>query len=368
MLAALTFLVGVAYLPGVMSAAAVGRWTVAACGVALLLWTIRIKPGPGHWWGLAFLGWCAASMLWTASMEDTAGSLLQLAVLAGAFCIGAETRDIRPCLIAVGCAALVSALFVVTQAGGVHPVYAAPAGTWPGLFLNRDTGAEFAAAALVAMIGLRRWELVPGAAVAALLPGSRGAVLALVAAAACWAWTQYPRERGRVLTVAIGAVAVLAGAQLMDGSRLASLLERVAIWQVTALNLSPIGWGLGTYASLLPAFEYAHNEPLHFVFELGGGAVLLACLLAQSLREPEPCARAVLVAILAAALVGFPLHAPATAFLAAVLAGHLCGVRDRRLAAERDRRTASPECLGDAGALGIGAPSAADIRRKHLPA
>jgi len=102
------------------------------------------------------------------------------------------------------------------------------------------------------------------------------------------------------------------------------------IWSWTVANLSWFGWGVGNYITVFPVMEFAHNEPLHFAFELGLGSVFLWLVFAWALPGSRaPAERAMLVAVLAEGMVGFPLHHAATAFVAAACAGHLASLRRR---------------------------------------
>ena len=164
--------------------------------------------------------------------------------------------------------------------------------------------------------------LILGAAVCAFTPMSRGALLAFVVALP---FLLGPRQRWLIWVGLLVAVSVLLSMDFVfNPDRAVSMAGRMDIWSWTVANLSWFGWGVGNYITVFPVMEFAHNEPLHFAFELGIGSVLLGAVFWWALRGPRaPAERAMLVAVLVEGLVGFPLHHAATAFVAAACAGHL---------------------------------------------
>lgn len=331
MLGPLTFLVGVAYWPWAVSATTAGRWAVLAIAVpVMLIGGGRTRMGFGHWLGLALLLYAAASAAWSPSPWDTAGAVWQLALLAGTFMLAAEIRDIGPVLDALAGAIWVSVPFVVLQSFGIDVVETTDHGD-AGLFLNRDLLAEAAALALIGVAWRRRWILAAGPALCCALAGSRGVAVPLGVGLIAWALSR-PWSIRSVLVVWAAAAIVLiiavAAAHLFDHDPRA-IDARLAYWDLAWINLTWAGHGLGSFAAMAPTIEYVHNEPLQLVFELGAGAGLSAALVVYAVGTADPLGRALFLALGAECLFGFPLHAPLTAYLGAVLAGYLCGTRDR---------------------------------------
>ncbi len=119
---------------------------------------------------------------------------------------------------------------------------------------------------------------------------------------------------------------------------LASFSDRWSYYTDTMRQLTFFGHGLGSFNGLFPSFassdtlavrtDHVHNDYLEAIFEIGGVAVFVWCaLFAVCLRAVVSAERTVLVAVGVQMLFAFPLHLPATAFLAALCLGHLC--RDR---------------------------------------
>lgn len=339
-LAVLGFLVGVAYWPGIMSAATSPRWWLVGLGGALLLWRVRVEATLGHALGAAFLLWAGDSYLWSVAPNDTLGELVKWLALAAVFCVGCQVRDLRRFYLALGLAVLVNLPISVAQAyfdfslwrSGVTHAFVETAG---GFFHNKNMLAEFAMLALIPAVYARRWWLALPLAAVLLITQSIGVALALVVVAVLQL-ALYVRERAGYLGAALvllgGAVLLLSLAWLdlaLRPSRAEGYDARLIMWQIAWANSGLLGWGLGSYAPLLPQFEWAHNEYLHFLFELGLPSLLLWALLLGAVGVADEPERSILVALLAACAVSYPLHMPATAFVAAVVAGRVWGAHAR---------------------------------------
>lgn len=333
------FVASVAYLPGVTSATTVGRWAVLACGAVLLMRaTRRASLGPAHAWGAALLAWGALTALWSASPVDSAGELWHWLILAMLFLAASRSREQNGVLVALVAGLAISWLFAFDQLLGHEPVLATDVPA--GLFLSRNALGEVAACALVWAIARRAWSLVPAPLLLVAMSGSRGALLATAIGLGAMLW-----QRGCRWSVVFPGLLAVAGAAAITWHRdptLESVLTRFDIWQFALVNLTAAGYGLGTFATLAPGFEYVHNEPLQLAFEIGLGSLLAVPLALRALRSGSP-ESAALAAILGASLVSFPLHHPMGAALVAVLAGLACGARDRVDCGER--------LLGDCGSV-----------------
>jgi O-Antigen ligase len=373
-LALLTFAVSIAYLP-LPSYSTAGRWAVCAF-VCVLLWQARPKMGPAHWMGLAFLVWCFLSFFWSVGKLDTINQLYHILLLAGVFVVASVETDLWPTTLALGCGITVSAVIAFLQLNGYHPVSAVTEGEFgvggAGLFLNKDFFAQVASPALLLAIGFGTWAFVPAALFGVIATASREAWIATALGGLvliCW---KLPSFKWRVaVTVAIVALCFAAlryDLNLLNGARLSSFNDRIAFWQYTLPNITWLGYGLGTYPLLWPGWDHAHNEFLELAFEIGLGVVPLVGVfvyaLSASLSAP---AQAALVSLLVSACTYFPFHQPTTAFLAALLAGHLCGARDRLRCAKPQGRVYRWTSTKHSEPLGAGALCRADLSRADLP-
>lgn len=354
------FGVTVAYVPMIPSGSTYGRYALLGLGAAALLARARLTLSVGHVLLAGLLTWMACGFLWTTSTLDTAGELALWVMLAAAFCVAFDLPDLEDVLAGFCAGMLVSACFALAQAAGSEPVwsvYVHPV----GLFLSKNMATDVAVLAVVACCARSRIAFMPAALVSLYLVGGRSAFLALGAAGFAWAWLAYPDRRSLIAAAGTAVAAVATPLALLGAFGLYA--DRLEIWGFAAQNLSVLGHGLGTFAVAAPGYEFAHNEFLHYAFELGIGSVLLWGIFVYALGSGPVLERAALVAILAESLVWFPLHAPVPAFLGMVLAGHLCGLRHRASLAERARGMARPLGLFDGLPAFVGALHEADHLR-----
>lgn len=352
-----SFAVAALYVPWLPSGAIIGRWAAVGIGAAILLSRARIVPSVGHVLLACLLAWMTLGILWTTSRWDTAGELLTWAMLAATFCVAFDLPDLNDVWIGFGAGVAVSAAFGALQWLGLEPVwsvYDRPV----GLFLSKNMAADAATLALIGCCAWPRIVLAPAAAAALWLVGGRTGLLALAAAVLAAAWMVYRQHRRAILAVTLAVIAL--GAAAAHAGLLGQFEDRIGIWRLVARNLSFSGDGLGSLAVAAPTIEYAHNELLHYGFELGIGVLLLCGIFAYALGSGPVLERAALVAFLAQSMVWFPLHAPASAFMGMVLAGYLCGCRDRAAVIERAGRMARSLGLFDREPLGVGAMHEAD--------
>lgn len=258
------------------------------------------------------------------------------------------------------------------------PQAQAPAAT----FVNRNVAAQALvvliplAAPLLAggRAAIVRWPgaLAVGGGTALLLATrTRGAWVAATigwsAAAAVWLVTREPRAAPRatrswlppLAAAAIVAVALVvpvrtaSGSLASTGRTLASIAQpltgsgaaRLAIWHNSLALLGDhpwIGVGPGAFGTVYPRYNHAvgpthgfglerqpqraHMDPLEFAIEFGAPAAVIWCTVALSgvvlaIRARRFEWAAGLGALLVHALISFPLHSPASAFLFALVLG-----------------------------------------------
>ncbi len=184
--------------------------------------------------------------------------------------------------------------------------------------------------------------------------GSAGALLALGAVAAAWAWRRLPglsaRLSGLVGIAAAGAVALAVLTRLDPSWAAWAVPARLSQWgdQGALIAGSPLlGSGGGTYALAYaplrswPAYasvEHAHSDWLEWVAETGAvglvAVVVAATLLVLRLGEPDPRAWKWDLALVGAAVhaaVEFPLQIPGVALVVAAVAAVRFAAYERTL-------------------------------------
>jgi hypothetical protein len=301
----LALLVLVAWVPWFNSEMP-ARWIVLSLGLPLVS-AVSPAPLPRCYRGalLIAFGWMALGLAWSPDPWGGAGELIGFALLAGVM-IAASSVEIRPvmtaCLWAVGVSAAVA---VVEMVAGSEPL---------GLFGNRDLLAETAAPVFV-------WAVIARANLVAI-------GLAVIPLAICGSRTALAAALVGLLTAARWWALVLVMPALLWSSvsgKSASLAERLTIWHIAAANISWRGTGLGWFAAALPQYQYAHSDLLQGLVELGAGAVLFVGLAGWLLWQANGELRPALLSSLVTAAGSFALHAPASGFVAAVLAGGVVG-------------------------------------------
>ncbi len=325
------FLIGIAFWPGMASASLVPRWGLIALSAALIVPQSRFMT-VSRLLGILFLAWCVPYAVWNVSGVDGVGALWRLVLLAAVFELGAQVNPV-PAYVGMALAVWITSGLAIAQFEGVPWVL-----TWikpwmtntpAGLFVNSNTAAEISALVCVACATRRRlWWLIPGCLPTLWLAQSRGSVIA-IAAAAFFYGLMYARKAAIGLLIVSIIVGVVAW---WFGFKATSTNERLAIYLDLLQSMTLWGYGLGSFESAYPFIaqridtfrfhvEYAHSDLLQAVFELGIGSVLFFGFLAACIWWGYWGERLVLIAFVAEMAVGFPSHLPATAFLAALVAG-----------------------------------------------
>ncbi len=352
----LGFVVAAAYVPGLPSEALAPRWAAIAVGVPLVSNLDPRQLGAPLCAALAlFLALAAWSITWSPAPFAGTQEFFFLLMLAAACLAGAGLRDLDDPMTGLGVGLLLSAALAIVQWLGWHPV-AQGSGRPAGLFFNSEVLAEFAALIFVWSALGRRWAIAVVALVPIVLCQSRVAALA-VSIALLYAWRVHI-----ALKLALGILILMIGAAalvFLGPDKLGSAGERIILWLAMSEAVTPWGQGLGWVQAALPVQSFVHNDALQILVELGmGGLVILAFPLAIWQRNRGNVAeRALFVAVLVEAVVSFPLHVPASAFVAALVAGFLAGGRhplrdDKPLCRNPDRHRLQRAHYASRGSLG----------------
>lgn len=306
------------------------RWGALSMLIPMMLWTVRVRLTWLHLCGFVLLCWTALTLIWTPQPLDGLYEYWHILMFAAVFLVAAECPDLKPTYTAVALGIAVSAIMAVFQQylGWEYLTSVAKPG---GLFSNKNVLGELAAISLVTLIGYRIWWLIPTNLLAMIVTGGRGAAVGLGLGLVMFAWV-----RSKILALSMIAFGILGGWWFLPHPMAdSSIAQRIYLWQDTTENLSLWGKGLGSFYQLYPSFaqrvdtmierpEYAHNEPLNYLFELGWpGVFLLAVVGALLLYRSRETERPALVVALGVGLFTFPLHLPASVFLIALLAGRI---------------------------------------------
>jgi hypothetical protein len=321
------FLVSVAYVPSVMSAAVAGRWAVIALGVPLVA-EIRLKVAPIVQMALVMgITWACTSLLLAPDFLDGSLQLYFMLLLIGAMGAASQQDSLDSAMIGMCLGIGVSVLVSVPTWFG-HTLLPQASNAYAGLFFNSEVFTELAAPLAVWAIVKRRWWLAILPIVPVLANLSRISVFSVIFALVVAFWPKAWKWRAAILVAAailsVGAVIYLT----FMHEKLASAALRVTIWLSTIFAIDPLGHGIGWYRASHTTEEFAHSDVLQALAELGLGALCFAAIPIQALHNRwDHAERAAFIVVCIELVFSFPLHVPAGAFLAALLAGFL--VRDR---------------------------------------
>lgn len=321
------FLVAAGFWPAALDAGFAIRWVVMAVGAPLYF---VLFGGEGDKWEptdlpallfLLVLGVVGFTAQWSPDAWTACEELLHLAIAAGVVFVGLSGADLRPAWRGLAAGVGVSAVIAAAQLAGWEGI--AQAATPGGLFVNRNVLSEAGMVALVATAAGRdwRWTIAP---LACVVMGHSVAVFgALGATFAAWLLL---RGRVRMAWAILIALAAALVACFVIGAPTA--LVRMGFWRDAIAGLTWTGHGLGGFMTAFGFAEFAHNEPLHYAYELGLFALAPAAALfyiwQERSYEPEYL---VLTSVLAVSLLAFPFHMPVTLFAAGLAAGALAGRR-----------------------------------------
>lgn len=338
----LGFALVLAFVPWFRAAATIPRWALLSASVPMLLCLVKLRPGKAHWLLAAGLAYAAASIFWMDVPLDGVNGLWMLVILAGVFCLGAESGSILPTMKAMAMALSLMVPIAVAQVYGWSGVSQIEV---PGaLFLNTDIFGESCAALAVAMMVIRCWWLVPGLLLGLALSKDRTGMVALFVSCAAYAALHYKQFTLRKMAILVFLLATVSGAIVGTSFVKRSTIDadakqgRIAIWRDTIDGMTWKGNGIGSFYSeyqrdatrlntLVERPDQAHSEPLQYAFELGAGSVFLFAAMLYALGGRLELERIVLIAVLVEGLFAFPFHMPVTGFVGALVAGRLSGAR-----------------------------------------
>ncbi len=320
----LSFGVMVVGIPGYTSAAILTAWPFLLVCTPFLLLRCDIEWSPIHLWGAIFLVYAAGSILWA---PHGFYAFMQLGALASVFLWAESLIDFRRVAIGIAAGLGISAILAICQYAALATLYF---GTeFPGgLFINSNIFAEVSALVLVLLLVNRLWWWLP-VSMPGIAIGSRASLIALLCVFLAWVWSR-SRIVGGLLATSLGALTTYSVTTFSE----ASIGQRFNIWRDTINGMTLWGHGIGSFEYLYPYFAhidtlatrptYAHNDLLQMIFELGIGTVPLLVALWYIARIKDNH-RYVLLCFGIISLFGFPLHIPATAFIAAACAGCVAG-------------------------------------------
>ena len=306
------------------------RWWAIAIGLPLVSKLDPWSLTPSVRWVWLF-GLVYAFAVLFVSRHPLEGSLdfFCLLLMFGVGIAAAERENLDQVMVGMVLGLGVSSVLVIPQHFGWSPV---PQSAGPaGLFFNREVLAEVAAPLLVWSVVSRKLVLSLICIIPVALCDSRIAVLV---SAVCIAYAFMPRKWWAYAIASVMMIGLGGGMLLLFGAgKIDSAGLRMVLWGAAYLDITTFGHGLGYWreAHPFPIEEFVHSDWLQFLVELGAGGIAFIALPILTLARGKGsiAERCALVAVTLEALVSFPLHGAAGAFIFAALAGNMA--RDRAL-------------------------------------
>lgn len=331
----LGFAVSTAYWPGMISPAFVPRWGVIAIGVPLVSsMDPRTLPETIRWLMVFLLSLAGMSLMISPDRLSGYYEMMLILIVTAVFIAGAGLDSMDDVMAGLGYGLSASAL-----------IAAASPSPAVGLFQNSEVFAEFGALVFVWAIARPRLIIAAISLVPIVLCVSR---IAILTAAIGVLFAFWPRSvASRILIIAALVLASVAMLFAFGMGKSISADHRLVLWGTAILTIinHPFGAGLGWFQAAMPQETFAHSDVLQVIAELGVGAVVVLFIPAIAVlsRRGNNAERALFLAVCFQATVSFPLHLPATAFVAALVAGYLVGGRDLVRVGQHFSRTADDE-------------------------
>lgn len=278
-------------------------------------------------WVLSILIVCGALSL-LESPYPMAGvqDLLFILFLSGAFLLGAELSSLDDIMKGLAVGLAVTTAVLLAQSAGLI-VLSHDSGLPAGLFFNSEVMAEFSALVCVWALVSKRWIFTLIAAIPVVLAESRIGGLVIIMAV-FYAYRPASWKTNALIGLAILALAV-ATLQILGPEKIGSASHRIVLWGTGIGAWRVIGQGLGWGSAAFPYEQFIHSDAIQAITELGIVAVALISIPFIAFRNGRGsnAERAVFVAACVEVVLSFPLHFPATGFVAAIVAGYLVSAR-----------------------------------------
>lgn len=322
-----------AFMPGVIGLASITSWAVMWLVMPILLLKCKIEITIIHILGIVFLSYAALSLLWSPH-----GMLefMQLLALASVFVWGSSLKDLRNVTIGLSIGLGFSSVLAIFQFFGIEIFVYTYGGSKPtGLFINPNIFAEISGMLLFMILANKLWWFIP-VTIPGLLVSSRAVVLGLGVSMSIMIWNKFRLLSVLIVIASLSTIYFITFPQAIADNapvNAMSIQQRLYMWQDMIAGFTPFGNGIGSFIFKFPEFnthldssriiaEYAHNDLLQLIFELGIGAIPLLIMVALLLMVKNDHKSAFLFFIIIG-MFGFPLHTPVASFMLALVASQL---------------------------------------------
>ena len=325
-----------ASIPGIVGLTVNTSWAVMWLVSPLLLLNCKIGLTPVNILGATFLSYAALSLLWS---PHGLLELMQLLALASVFVWGLSLANLKNVTIGLSLGLAVSSVIAILQYFKID-LSIVTTEKLTGLFINPNIYAEVSGMVLILILIYKLWWYIP-VVIPGLLVSSRAVVLALGVSLAMFVWARF-KLASIIIVITSWFIALKLSARDTLFSDLSigtsnlntqSLNIRLDMWYDMLFGFKIFGNGIGSFVYVFPEYnkhldttvsiaEYAHNDLLQLIFELGIGAIPLL-IIAWILLKVNDVHKRALIFFLIIGLFGFPLHTPVVAFMLALAAAQL---------------------------------------------
>lgn len=323
-LAVLGFAVAAGFWPTFLQAAFAPRWIVIAVGVPLLFSIDPRNIPESMRWLLVWMLSLALISTTFASPDPLTGyyDLIFVVILGLTFIAAASLETIDDIMAGLATGLAISSVLILLN---LHSDDGRGTADLGALFFNSEVLAEFAA--LVFIWGVTRPDIWI-AAVSVIPLALCNSRISILAAAVGILYAYRPRSWVKTLALMCGlAVMAVLTVFAFGIPKIGSFEHRLTLWIATVFAWNQYGHGLGWFLTSYPLEQFAHSDAIQVIAELGVGAFALAALPIMIFwnKGGTNAERALFLAVCLEVFVSFPLHMPATGFVAAIVAGRLVG-------------------------------------------
>lgn len=326
----------IAYIPGVIGFVSITSWAVMWLFMPIFILRCKIEITFIRILGIMFLSYSALSLLWSPhGMLE----LMQLLALASVFVWGSTLKDLKSVTIGLSIGMAFSSALAIFQFFGFNDFVYSGTSRPSGLFFNSNIFAEISGMLLLMILINKLWWYIP-VTLPGLMFSSRAVILGLGFSLAVLVWTK--SKVLSILTLIVSWIiaylitfpsVVNVSPASIGSNTTVSIFQRFYVWQDMISGFTIFGNGIGSFVYKFPEYnkhidgstilvEYAHNDLLQLIFELGIGAIPLLIIVALLLMVKNDYKSAFIFFIIIG-IFGFPLHMPVTAFMLALVAAQL---------------------------------------------
>lgn len=308
-----SFAVGLSiiYVPTFTGAATSTKWAYLAVGLPIFLlfvWNKVIFTWL-HLVGCLFILWSILSLLWTSNQYDGIDNLIKLVIIAEAFVLGSQLKSLEYIFVGLGIGLIIQTPFQ--------------------LFVNYNIYSEICLIVFVGLIVYKHIWLSLCLLPAILMYQTRSALFAAALVILSLLWS---KSKFLASTIAFYCIVIGIGS-IWLGYKIPSIETRLELWRDAISGISLFGNGIGSFwtsfpylsnwDTLLVRARFAHNDLLQIVFEQGIIGGILACMFTWIALKWTSKERYILIAFIGISCVAFPFYLPVSAFIAALVCGHI---------------------------------------------